>query len=394
MRQSFYLRQRKSDGLFSVIFIDPVTDKRTERATGTNDEKKATAIAQGWLSGGLPDNQISYKFSKTISFCDYLFQFWDFDTSEYFREQKTMGKEPQPDHALEMQRAVKRYYKPYFQDKLLCHIDGDALQQFIIYLKLDKKLAASTVNSARNVAIKALRFAKRKKLIKYFDFDNVLRAGGKSKERGVLEKKETDKLFKIEWSNSKSRMAALIAYHTGMRLGEVRALRVCDIHDKHISVMHSWSHKNVMKCTKNKESRDIPILQCLYKEIMTYIRQMKLFNQNSLLLPGNNPVIAFDSAQIRKDFKKMLKLVGIDEATRRNRVIVFHSFRHLLAKNLAEKGTNKAIGMKILGHKTSRIFDHYASHFDQETFNQMSEAIETVHQPRKSKEIIPFRGVV
>jgi len=74
MRQSFYLRQRKSDGLFS-----------------------------------------------------------DFDTSEYFCEQKTMGKEPQPDHAFEMQRAVKRYYKPYFQDKLLCHIDGDALQQFIIF---------------------------------------------------------------------------------------------------------------------------------------------------------------------------------------------------------------------------------------------------------------------
>jgi len=30
----------------------------------------------------------------------------DFDTSEYFREQETMGKDPQPEHALENKRIV------------------------------------------------------------------------------------------------------------------------------------------------------------------------------------------------------------------------------------------------------------------------------------------------
>jgi integrase len=42
---------------------------------------------------------------------------------------------------------------------------------------------------------------------------------------------------------------------------------------------------------------------------------------------------------------------------KRKRII--HSWRHLLAKNLVENGVNKAIGMKILGHKTSHIFDLY-----------------------------------
>jgi len=300
MRQSFYLRQRKSDGSFSVIFIDPITEKRTERATGTNDEKKATAIAQGWLANGLPDNPTANKIAKTTSFCDYLYQFWDFDSSEYFREQETMGKEPQPDHALEMQRAVKRYYRPYFKDKLLCQIDSEILQQFIVFLKLEKKLAASTVNSARNAAIKALRYAKRKRIIKYFDFDNVLRAGGKQKERGVLERKEADRLFQLEWSNPRSRMAVLIAYNTGMRLGEIRALRICDIHENFISIKHNWSRKNKMKCTKNREIREVPILPYLHKEIMAYIRQMKLFKLDSLLLPGKKPEIPFDRLKYAK----------------------------------------------------------------------------------------------
>jgi integrase len=230
-------------------------------------------------------------------------------------------------------------------------------------------------------------------MIWHFDFDNVLRAGGKPKERGILEKDETEKLFDLEWPSIRSRMAALIAFNTGMRLGEIRALRVCDIHENKISVTRSWSRKNRLKCTKNKESRDIPILPCLHSEIMAYIRQMGLFKLDCLLLPGKNPEIPYDSVQIRKDFQKMLEKIGIDDNTRKERGIVLHSFRHLLAKNLVEKGANKAIGMKILGHKTSRIFDQYASHVDKETFRQMTEALEMVMKPDAPKEPIPFRGV-
>ena len=396
MRQGYYLRQRKADGLFSAIFIDPLTNKRTERVTGTNDEKKAHAIAQGFLANGLPESPSVNTIARTTTFCDFLYGFWDFDTSEYFREQETMGKEPQPDHALEMQRAVKRYYRSYFKDTLLCQVDGEALQKFIVHLKVDKKLAASTVNSARNTAIKALRYASRKKIIRSFDFANVLRAGGKPKCRGILERDEAERLFSLEWPNPRSRLAALIAYNTGMRMGEVRALRVYDIHEKYISVNHSWSsRKNKQKSTKNKETGNIPILPSLHKEIMAYIKQVGILKLDALLIPGKKTEIPYDSAQLRKIFYRMLAKIGIDDAIRVKRGIVFHSWRHLLAKRLAESGTNKAIGMNILRLKTSQIFDHYAAHVDNETFKQMAGAIEKAHEPSTPpKEPIPFCGVV
>jgi len=66
----------------------------------------------------------------------------------------------------------------------------------------------------------------------------------------------------------------------------------------------------------------------------------------------------------------------------------------LLAKNLVEKGTNKSIGMKILGQKTGRIFDMYANHVDKETFRQMTKSMEVVHHDGVVKEPIPFRVVV
>jgi hypothetical protein len=54
MRQSYYLRQRKNGGTFHVIFFDPLTGKQIDRSTGTNDEKRANAVAQDWLANGLP----------------------------------------------------------------------------------------------------------------------------------------------------------------------------------------------------------------------------------------------------------------------------------------------------------------------------------------------------
>jgi len=307
-----------------------------------------------------------------------------------------MGREPHPEHALEMQRIVERYYRPYFQSKLLCQINEEALHKFIVYLKIEKKLAAATVNLARNAAMKALRHAKQRKIIKDFDFDAVLRAGGKAVKRGILEKEEVDELFSLEWHSIRARIAVLIAHHTGMRMGEVRALRVCDIHSDRISVRHSWGKVSKRKGTKNNEIRDIPILPTLYEEIMAYIKQSGLFspfNLDSLLLPGKNPEKPYDNRSIGREFNKMLEKIGIDDKTRKERGVVYHSWRHFMAKNLVEKGTNKAIGMKILGQKTSRIFDMYADHVDKETFRHMARAIEVVHQDEAPMEPIPFKGV-
>jgi integrase len=145
------------------------------------------------------------------------------------------------------------------------------------------------------------------------------------------------------------------------------------------------SRKDKLKCTKNRETRDIPILPELQKEITAYIRHMGLVKLDGFLLPGNKTEKPYDSVQIRKDFQKMLEKIGIDDTVRKKRGIVFHSWRHLLAKNLAEKGTKKAIGMKILGQKTSRIYDKYASHVDKETFRQMTEAVEKVQNPETPK---------
>jgi integrase len=340
---------------------------------------------------------VSLKAARGITFCDFLKQFWDFDTSEYFKELQTMGNEPHRDHADEMYKQVDRYYLGYFGKILLCQITEESLQKFIVYLKLKKKLAASTVNSARNAAFVALHYAKRKKLIRRFDFEAVIRAGGEADERGILEREEVGKLFMLEWRDLRVRLINLIASQTGMRLGEIRALRICDIHEDRICVEHGWSRKEGLKSTKNREKREIPILPALYEELQEYIKSLDdRFRLDSLLFPGTDPEKPYDNRQIGRELAYMLEQIGISDEIRRERGIVFHSWRHYAAKNLAEV-TNRAIGMAILGHKTSRLFDKYAAHVDKETFKKMTKAIKQGLKPgldKKPKEPIPFYRVV
>jgi integrase len=397
-QKNYYVIPRKPSGIYYYIVRDPVSRKTVwYKSTGTTDPKFAEILAQEWWDNGGPAADGASYLAKTTTFCDYLYDFWDFAHCAYFRELELMGNEPHEEHAYECRRIVSRYYRGYFHDTLLSQITAETMQDFILSLNKErangKKLAPSTINSVRNVAMTALKFAKRKKNIRSFDFDGVLLAGGKSKERGILTNEEAEKLFTLPWKNQKSRIAAFLGYHTGMRLGEIRGLKIVHIHETKISVVQSWSGKKI-KSTKNGDPRDIPITENVYLELQKYIKAMGFDSLDALLVPGNKPGIPLDGHKIRDDLYAMFNEIGIDEAKRKERNgICLHSFRHLLVKNLIEKGVNKAIGMKITGHRNSAVFDWYSQHFDQEMFQKMSEAIERVEQKEEVKEPIPFKKI-
>jgi integrase len=287
-----------------------------------------------------------------------------------------MGKEGHRRHALDMQKNVHCYFVPYFNNRKLRSVKEETLQDFLVFLKTKKGLAASTVNKARNASFVALRYAKRKKLIRTFDFDAVLRAGGKPKTRGILEKDEVELLFSIPWRDVRSRLVNHIASQTGMRMGEIRALRICDIGSDRIRVVHSWSKADGgLKCPKNGECREIPLINELNKEIMAYIKTAHPFSSiESFLFPGQKSDVPFDEKQIVEDFYLALSNMGISKEQRKIRNIVFHSWRHYCAKNLSAV-TSRVIAMAILGHKTSLMFDHYADHIDKEMFHSMAAAL-------------------
>ncbi len=380
----YYLSRRSASSSWYVAFRDAKTGQvGTKRSTKTSDKRKAESIAQTWLRDGVPGlNQKS-----NISFVDYLDAFWDYDESLYIMESLAAGHHIHRRHASDMRNLVRRYYRPYFGGRLLRTIDESELRSFILFLKTEKKLASATVNQTRNVAFVAIRYAKRDKLIESFDFDQVLRCGGSSLPRGILEPEEVKKLFEVQWRDPRSRLVNLISAGTGMRMGEIRALQVKDIGLDRIFVRHAWSLEDGgLKDPKNHEAREIPLLASLRQNILIYLdKSLVVFNPDSLLFPGNREGRPFDERQIVKDFYRSLDLIGINHIARKERNLVFHSWRHYTAKNLSMIAP-KSIGMKILGHKTSTIFDHYANHMSKEDIATMRDAMAKLEAMGELKE--------
>ncbi len=369
----YYLSRRSGSSNWYVAFRDQISGMvGNKRSTGTSDRSLAESLAQTWLRDGFPDTPRP----SSQSLADYLDAFWDYDRSPYVVESLAAGKRIHRRHANDMRNLVHRYILPYFNTKTLRDIDEAAVRKFLLYLKTERVLASATVNQVRNAVVVGLRFAKRDRLILRFDFDLVLRCGGSQAERGILEPDEVKRLFEAPWRDPRSRLANRIAAGTGMRMGEIRALRVSDICPDRIYIRHAWSQADGgLKSTKSGESREIPLLPQLRKEIDFYLATVLVqFSDDKFLFPGLCKDHPFDQRQIVKDFYSALGSIGITEKERKRRNVVFHSWRHYAAKHLANVA-QKAIGMKILGHRTESIFNKYSSHSGLEDLENMKSAL-------------------
>jgi len=380
----FYLYKSKR-GIFYVQFSNEKTHERfTALSTKQRNYTDAMRVACEWLQNGVPSregrrpvDQVPRTIKESYEvFIDFLDHFWDFDNSMHFKEMVTMGKNVTRRHANDMRNVVSRYYKPSWGRKRLKDIDELQLQDFLVWLRTDRGLSALTVNLARNAAFVAIKFAKRHRLLSVFDFDAVLRCSGKPKGRGILEREEVQKVFEAEWRDERSQLINFIASQTGMRMGEIRALQIRDTVLNKIFVRHAWSRADGgLKCPKNGEEREIPLLPIVREAIEDYLDNKPFVsNPDALLFPSEVPGVPYDEKQVVEDFYRVLSSIVISEKERKARNIVLHSWRHYCAKNLAAV-TTKSIGMKILGHKTSVMFDHYSDHVDKETFKAMEEAM-------------------
>jgi integrase len=86
------------------------------------------------------------------------------------------------------------------------------------------------------------------------------RYSGKATVRGVLAVEEATALFARPWADAAAYARNLLSATTGMRQGEVLAVRGGDIGEAVLNVSHSWSPADGLKSPKNGEVRRVPLL--------------------------------------------------------------------------------------------------------------------------------------
>jgi len=407
----FYLHTRH-DGIIYTELVDPQTGtKLNARSTGTKDRDEALLKIAEWLKSGIPTgrektprrleaaasietvlkvirrtelnsddalrivqllkdrNLIDIAAIKpgkgTVLFLEFLEEFWDYDSSPYIREKLAHGHSIGKRHCYESMSRLNKYWQPAFKDKRLGSITRQDLKSFSLSLA-DNGLASATINKIMAVGTTCLSWAFREGLIPTDPTIGLVNFSGEAKKRGILTPIEAQALFASRWKDKRAYAASLLACTTGMRSGEILALKREDIGERTLNVRHSWSAYDGLKSPKNGETRRVPLLP----EVRSKLLELAAENphgSDGFIFYGNLADKPVDRSVLLDGLQGALADIGINA---QERGIVFHSWRHYYAARMADRMTADQVS-RITGHKSRAIFEEYADHITEENLEEV-----------------------
>jgi integrase len=161
------------------------------------------------------------------------------------------------------------------------------------------------------------------------------------------------------------RVLYLTAAMTGLRLGELIALRWLDVDWSValIRVRQSYSRDTWGTPKSLSSSRAVPLADRLAGELDRHFKGSAFTGDGDLVFA--HPVLGspLDASKLRKRFYKAMKAAGMGHRCGRKNGITFHSFRHTFATRMAAAGAPLRAIQEWLGHKdasVTEVYRHYA----------------------------------
>lgn len=318
--------------------------------------------------------------TKPIFLIETLSNFWNFENSEYVKKRIARGYDIKQRNCKEKLGIVKRYWAKYFDaDRTVQSLTSRELDDFLMYLRTEKKLSADTVNKTMTAGNMAFEFLIKEGLITSNPLTSVERFKVNAKKRGIPTETEMKKLMELnwDWTDSVNKLAFKVAALFGLRAGEISGLQVCDIDATAdlLYIRHSWNDTDKLKDTKNGDDRIIPIEHGVALELLMNARRNPDYSDTSFVFWS--PKVAGQPmwpSSFEDDFYIAMQKIGISEEQRKERNIVFHSLRHYCATQIAQRASLE-IAMKILGHRTEEMTRLYSEHETQMKLNNAKEVL-------------------
>ena len=318
--------------------------------------------------------------TKPVFLIETLLKFWDFENSEYVKKRIARGYDIKQRNCKEKLGIVKRYWAKYFDaDRTVQSLTSRELDDFLMYLRTEKKLSADTVNKTMTAGNMAFEFLIKEGLITSNPLTSVERFKVNAKKRGIPTETEMKKLMELnwDWTDSVNKLAFKVAALFGLRAGEISGLQVCDIDANAdlLYIRHSWNDTDKLKDTKNGDDRIIPIEHGVALELLMNARRNPDYSDTSFVFwsqkVAGQPMWP---SSFEDDFYIAMQKIGISEEQRKERNIVFHSLRHYCATQIAQRASLE-IAMKILGHRTEEMTRLYSEHETQMKLNNAKEVL-------------------
>lgn len=183
----------------------------------------------------------------------------------------------------------------------------------------------------------------------------------------IFTRKEQDNLVKYILSHMNFfNYGILIALTTGIRIGELSALTIENLHDDFIEVKYTLQRiKNIdtsntlsktiinISSPKSQKSRRLVPIQSILKDAKESLK----YSKDSFIVTGSSDYM--EPRTIERNFKKLLRECHIKYRK-------FHTLRHTFAMNCVAINMQDTMLAEILGHSSTATTKKYYIHFNLE----------------------------
>lgn len=255
-------------------------------------------------------------------------------------------------------RGLAEYY-----GKSPAEISEGELRQYFLYLKNEKKAAASSCIQV----LCALKFLYEHTLEREWPILNFVKPKRGRKLPVVLSQKEVKQVLDC-LRQPHYRICLTTIYSCGLRLLEGVKLQVRDV-DSSRMVIH-------IREAKGKKDRYVPLPERTLAQLRWYWGRHRnpvwIFPRRTEGLVAQEPM---DESGVQKAFRAAVKESGINKAAS------VHTLRHSYATHLLEAGVNLGLIQEYLGHEsltTTALYIHLTPQLEQEatdTINQLMDGL-------------------
>lgn len=260
--------------------------------------------------------------------------------------------------AANYQMKIERHILPCFGRCLCKEVKSREVSEFI-QNKLKEGLSARYVCDIVTVMKSIFRYAAREYSMTNV-LDSVVMPKKAKTEIQIMTDEEKQALSRyINENRNTSTLGAALSLYTGMRIGEICALRWenINIEKRILTVRYTYQRiqnyeggsrtKLIITEPKSQSSRrQIPIPECL----IPMLTELKGFLGSYVLTGTGNPI---EPRTMQYRFKRILKNAGLPGFR-------FHSLRHSMASGAIELGFDVKTLSEILGHASTTItLDRY-----------------------------------
>lgn len=181
---------------------------------------------------------------------------------------------------------------------------------------------------------------------------SIARGVQMAKQAKTLNERELQRLLDYiakTKSARRNRTIVLLTHWAGMRIGEVAAVRVCDVLASDGSIREEINL--TASQTKGSHSRTVLLNERMRSELAAYVQTLKVRDPKQALFKTQRSP-CFSANSLTQIVNGLYKQAGFDGASS-------HSGRRTFLTNLAEKGVSTRVMMALAGHRNMATTQRY-----------------------------------